>query len=312
MEVRLLGPVEVAGDDGTIVAVPGPEAAAAAGRTGGRARQGDLPRPAGRHPLRRRPAPAAAQLAAGAGFAPAPQPGVGRRRPDHRDHRRRLRPGVRQRHGNRPRTLRRDGDRGPAATWPTIPALRSSTCATPSAWSVASRWPACRPTAGPGPSGPGSPRRSSRPSRTASTPSSPPAATPRWWARSSSSPTSTPCASACGRSSCWPCTAAAGRPMRCAFQDARRRLVDELGIEPGAELRRLEAAVLAQDPSLDPPAVAGAATTPVRGPRPPARRRRGSPPRPPPPGQRPPPAHRLPGPREPSWPTCSSWPRATG
>ncbi|HEX6424186.1 MAG TPA: BTAD domain-containing putative transcriptional regulator [Acidimicrobiales bacterium] len=41
-----------------------------------------------------------------------------------------------------------------------------------------------------------------------------------------------------------------------AYQDARRRLVDELGIEPGAELRRLEAAVLAQDPSLDPPPAA--------------------------------------------------------
>ena len=36
-----------------------------------------------------------------------------------------------------------------------------------------------------------------------------------------------------------------------AFQDARGHLVDGLGIEPGAELRRLEAAVLAQDPSLD-------------------------------------------------------------
>ncbi|HEX6420025.1 MAG TPA: BTAD domain-containing putative transcriptional regulator [Acidimicrobiales bacterium] len=36
-----------------------------------------------------------------------------------------------------------------------------------------------------------------------------------------------------------------------AYQDARRNLVDQLGIEPGAELRRLEAAVLAQDPSLD-------------------------------------------------------------
>ncbi|HET9609807.1 MAG TPA: BTAD domain-containing putative transcriptional regulator [Acidimicrobiales bacterium] len=43
-----------------------------------------------------------------------------------------------------------------------------------------------------------------------------------------------------------------------AYQDARRHLVDELGIEPGSELRRLEAAVLAQDPSLDlPPTPAG-------------------------------------------------------
>jgi WD40 repeat protein/DNA-binding SARP family transcriptional activator/class 3 adenylate cyclase len=36
-----------------------------------------------------------------------------------------------------------------------------------------------------------------------------------------------------------------------AYQRARRLLVDELGIEPGPDLRRLEAAVLAQDPSLD-------------------------------------------------------------
>jgi DNA-binding SARP family transcriptional activator/WD40 repeat protein/class 3 adenylate cyclase/energy-coupling factor transporter ATP-binding protein EcfA2 len=36
-----------------------------------------------------------------------------------------------------------------------------------------------------------------------------------------------------------------------AYQRARRLLIDELGIEPGPELRRLEAAVLAQDPSLE-------------------------------------------------------------
>jgi DNA-binding SARP family transcriptional activator/WD40 repeat protein/class 3 adenylate cyclase len=36
-----------------------------------------------------------------------------------------------------------------------------------------------------------------------------------------------------------------------AYQRARRLLADELGIEPGPDLRRLEAAVLAQDASLD-------------------------------------------------------------
>ena len=36
-----------------------------------------------------------------------------------------------------------------------------------------------------------------------------------------------------------------------AFQDARRALGEELGIEPGTELRALEAAILAQDSSLD-------------------------------------------------------------
>ncbi|MGD9751392.1 MAG: BTAD domain-containing putative transcriptional regulator [Acidimicrobiia bacterium] len=35
-----------------------------------------------------------------------------------------------------------------------------------------------------------------------------------------------------------------------AFQEARRTLVEEIGVEPGAELRALEAAILAQDPQL--------------------------------------------------------------
>jgi YVTN family beta-propeller protein len=39
-----------------------------------------------------------------------------------------------------------------------------------------------------------------------------------------------------------------------AYRTARSCLVEELGLEPGPELRRLEAAVLAQDPALDLPA----------------------------------------------------------
>ena len=35
-----------------------------------------------------------------------------------------------------------------------------------------------------------------------------------------------------------------------AYQRARRRLAEDLGLDPGADLRRLEAAVLAQDPAL--------------------------------------------------------------
>jgi predicted ATPase len=45
-----------------------------------------------------------------------------------------------------------------------------------------------------------------------------------------------------------------------AYQAARATLAEELGLEPGPELRRLEAAVLAQDPELDlagPPAAEG-------------------------------------------------------
>ena len=39
-----------------------------------------------------------------------------------------------------------------------------------------------------------------------------------------------------------------------AYRDARRVLVEELGIEPGEDLQELEAAILRQDPSLTPPA----------------------------------------------------------
>jgi DNA-binding SARP family transcriptional activator len=38
-----------------------------------------------------------------------------------------------------------------------------------------------------------------------------------------------------------------------AYRQARRTLVEEVGVEPGEELRALERAVLAQDPVLDPP-----------------------------------------------------------
>ena len=52
----------------------------------------------------------------------------------------------------------------------------------------------------------------------------------------------------------------AGRRMRCApTSGAREVLVGELGLEPGAELRRIEAAVLAGDPTLDAPDAIGAA-----------------------------------------------------
>jgi YVTN family beta-propeller protein len=44
------------------------------------------------------------------------------------------------------------------------------------------------------------------------------------------------------------------------YRKARRALVDELGIEPGQPLRRLERAILRQDPSLEPPSQEVAAT----------------------------------------------------
>ena len=51
-----------------------------------------------------------------------------------------------------------------------------------------------------------------------------------------------------------------------AYQDARRTLVEELGIEPGERLRELERAILAQDPALSlwPTAAGRARGTPGR------------------------------------------------
>ena len=43
-----------------------------------------------------------------------------------------------------------------------------------------------------------------------------------------------------------------------AYRMAQRELASELGLEPGGELRRLERAILQQDPALDPPAEAPA------------------------------------------------------
>jgi ABC-type transport system substrate-binding protein/DNA-binding SARP family transcriptional activator/sugar lactone lactonase YvrE len=54
-----------------------------------------------------------------------------------------------------------------------------------------------------------------------------------------------------------------------AYRDARAGLVEQIGVEPGSELRRLQDAILAQDPSLDVPAAPEAepVTPPPHGPR---------------------------------------------
>jgi predicted ATPase/DNA-binding SARP family transcriptional activator len=49
-----------------------------------------------------------------------------------------------------------------------------------------------------------------------------------------------------------------GEALR-AYQDARRLLADQLGVDPGADLQRLQAAILRHDQELDPP---GARTSP--------------------------------------------------
>ncbi len=86
------------------------------------------------------------------------------------------------------------------------------------------------------------------------------------------------CASACAACRCWRSTAPGARRRRSRpTAAARRTLVDEIGVEPGAELRELHEAILRQDPALDPPAAATAepvdATPPE--PREPASRARG-------------------------------------
>jgi DNA-binding SARP family transcriptional activator/class 3 adenylate cyclase len=53
-----------------------------------------------------------------------------------------------------------------------------------------------------------------------------------------------------------------------AYQDARRTLVEELGIEPGERLRGLERAILAQDPALAAPLGRGDGDAAPRGPAP--------------------------------------------
>jgi DNA-binding SARP family transcriptional activator len=50
-----------------------------------------------------------------------------------------------------------------------------------------------------------------------------------------------------------------------AYQRARALLVDQLGVDPGPELRRLEAAIVAQDPSLDLPVAQAFSVVTLRG-----------------------------------------------
>src|SRR3954463_7972675 len=55
-----------------------------------------------------------------------------------------------------------------------------------------------------------------------------------------------------------------------AYRRARHNLVEDLGLEPSRELQRLEAAILAQDPSLDAPAAQPPAPKPAPAPRAPS------------------------------------------
>ena len=65
-----------------------------------------------------------------------------------------------------------------------------------------------------------------------------------------------------------------------AYREARRALVDEIGVEPGAELQRLHDAILAHDPALDLPVAPEPrrlSSRPTAQPRAPRRRRRSRP-----------------------------------
>ena len=57
-----------------------------------------------------------------------------------------------------------------------------------------------------------------------------------------------------------------------AYVAARRRLVEDVGIEPGAELRELHARILTQDPALRSPAAGPAGHRATGARRPPSRR----------------------------------------
>ena len=78
------------------------------------------------------------------------------------------------------------------------------------------------------------------------------AATPTCSASSQRSYPATHCASTCAASGCWRCTDAGARQMRLR-RSARHvaLLVEEVGVEPGPELRDVHDAILRQDPSLD-------------------------------------------------------------
>ncbi len=49
------------------------------------------------------------------------------------------------------------------------------------------------------------------------------------------------------------------------YQDIRRALAEELGLDPSRSLQELEAAILRQDPSLDPPDHASSISSPIAG-----------------------------------------------
>ena len=86
------------------------------------------------------------------------------------------------------------------------------------------------------------------PSSSGSTPTSRSAATASCWVSWPASSPSTRCGSGCGASRCSPCTGPTGRPRRWPrSRSCARPLLDEMGLDPGPELRAIEYAILRQD-----------------------------------------------------------------
>ena len=142
------------------------------------------------------------------------------------------------------------------ARWPPgMPRRRRPPCARGSRSGAGRRSPIWRSSRSRTPTSRGS-RSSGWPrSRRAWKRTSPPASTLRWSASCDSWwPTIRP-GSVSPDNSCWRSTATAGRWRRSRNTAAlARRLVEEIGVEPGPELRRLHEAILRQHPSLEPPA----------------------------------------------------------
>ena len=132
----------------------------------------------------------------------------------------------------------RTGRRTPSARrWPCGAVARSpsSRSGSPAAWKQ-----------------PGSPSSVSTPRSGGSRHPSRPATTATCSPRRRPWPTRPRCGSAGGSCSPSPSTEPAVRARRCApSPEVRRRLVDELGIDPGPGLDELEGAILRQDPDLD-------------------------------------------------------------
>ena len=117
---------------------------------------------------------------------------------------------------------------------------------------AATRWPTSPTSRSPPPRSAASTSCGCARPRARSTATWPPDATSRCSASSSGWSPRIRCVSTCARSTCSRCTARVASRRRWPPSATRAtELVEQIGVEPGAELRRLQDAILAQDPALD-------------------------------------------------------------